>query len=62
MSQTIWVCVPALPFTVSPLGKLPNLFPSQFSYLFHKAVVNINELIVAWHTGITVCYELLSPQ
>lgn len=28
VSQAAWVCVPALPLTVLPLGKLHNLFPS----------------------------------
>lgn len=27
------------------------------SLVLHKAPVNIDELIVAWHTAITVCYE-----
>lgn len=57
-SQTVWVCVPALPFTVSSLGKLHNLFPSQFSYLStSEGCCDYNKLIVAWHTVITACYE-----
>lgn len=33
LPQTVWVCVPALPLTVLPLGKLHGHFTAQVSYL-----------------------------